>query len=36
MVQGQLFTLDGLLLLPAVGLEDFVEGVALHPASARL
>ena len=36
MVQDRLFTLDGLLPLPAVGLADFVEGYALHLVSARL
>ena len=30
MVQDQLFVLDRLLLLPVVGLGDFVEGCTLH------
>jgi len=36
MLQNWLFTLDSLLPLPAVGLGDFVEGLALHTSRKRV
>ena len=36
MVQDRLVTLDRLVLLPAVGLGDFVEGYALRTSRQRI